>query len=252
MNIPLHKFANIEAILFDMNGTLRMREPHEPTQQAAFSRLRKYLGDGEHDWEELTRRQKAYSNWAQEQLLQFSEAEIWNRWILPEFPREQIEPVAAELMLAWSERKGRVVPALGAEETLSELKRRGYRLGVISNTMSTLDIPRSLEAFGWTDYFDVVILSADLKIRKPSPKPFLEAARRLNLPPDRCAYLGNRISKDIVGCRRAGFALGLILEPPSGPRAEEKDHTSSPDVVIHVLGELLEIFPARVGLGIKS
>jgi putative hydrolase of the HAD superfamily len=145
-----------------------------------------------------------------------------------------------------------VVPAPGAEETLSELKRRGYRLGVISNTMSTLDIPRSLEAFGWTDYFDVVILSADLKIRKPSPKPFLEAARRLNLPPDRCAYLGNRISKDIVGCRRAGFALGLILEPPSGPRAEEKDHTSPPDVVIHVLGELLEIFPARVGLGIKS
>lgn len=245
MNISLFECANIEAILFDMNGTLRKREPHEPTQQSAFSRLRKFLGDGEHDWDELTRRQKAYSNWAQEQLLQFSEAEIWSRWILPEFPREQIEPVAAELMLAWSERKGRIVRSPSAEETLTELKRRGYKLGVISNTMSTLDIPRSLESFGWTDYFDVVILSSALKIRKPAPEPFLEAARRLNLPPERCAYLGNRISKDIVGCQRAGFALGLILEPASGPRADEKDQTAAPNAVIHALGELLEIFPVR-------
>jgi putative hydrolase of the HAD superfamily len=249
MSMPMLDTANIEAILFDMNGTLRKRETHEPTQQAAFSRLREFLGEGEHDWDELTRRQKAYSNWAQEQLIQFSEVEIWSRWILPDFPREQIEPVAAELMLAWSERKGHVIPVPGAEETLIELKRRGYRLGVISNTMSTLDIPRSLEAFGWMDYFDVVILSADLKIRKPSPEPFLEAARRLNLPPERCAYLGNRISKDIVGCQRAGFALGLVIEPASGPRTDEQDQTVVPDASIHALGELLEIFPARVGHG---
>jgi putative hydrolase of the HAD superfamily len=249
MTGPRLETSNIEAILFDMNGTLRRREPHEPTQQAAFDFLRNFLGEGEHDWDELTRRQKAYSNWAQEQLIQFSEAEIWSRWILPDVPREQIDPVAAELMLAWSERKGHVVPVPGAEETLVELKRRGYRLGVISNTMSTLDIPRSLDSFGWTHFFDVMILSADLKIRKPAPEPFLEAARRLNIAPERCAYLGNRISKDIVGCQRAGFALGFVIEPASGPRPDEMDQTVVPDSVIHALGELLEIFPARVGQG---
>ena len=37
----------------------------------------------------------------------------------------------AELMLAWSQRKGYTVPAPGAIETLMELKRRGYRLGII-------------------------------------------------------------------------------------------------------------------------
>jgi putative hydrolase of the HAD superfamily len=245
MTTPLPGVHNIEAILFDMNGTLRVREQHEPTQQAAFSRLGEILGEGEHDWDELTRRQKAYSIWAQEQLLQSSEAEIWSRWILPEFSREQIEPVAAELMLAWSERKGRVVPIPGAEATLVELKRRGYRLGVISNTMSTLDIPRSLVAFGWQDFFDVVILSSVLKIRKPSPEPFIEAVIRMDLPPEHCAYVGNRISKDIVGCKRAGFALGLIIEPSSQPRVDEQDQTARPDAVISMLSGLLEIFPAR-------
>lgn len=165
--------------------------------------------------------------------------------MLPDVPHEQIEPVAAELTLAWSERKGHTVPVIDADITLTALRERRYRLGIISNSMSTLDIPRSLESFGWKDHFDVVILSSTLKIRKPSPEPFLEAARRLNLPAGHCAYVGNRVSKDIVGCKRAGFALGLIIEPASGPRLDEQDLTVAPDIVIHHLSDLLDIFPAR-------
>ena len=235
--------TTVEAILFDVNGTLRVREAHEPTQRAAFARLRELIGRDDIDWDELTRRHKSYGDWAQENLIQLSEAEIWSRRILPEYPRERIEPVAAELTLAWSERKGRTVPSPGADIMLAELRNRGYRLGVISNTMSTLDIPRSIESFGWQEYFDVVILSSDLKVRKPSPEPFCEAARRMNLTPDRCAYLGNRISKDIVGCKQADFALGLIIEPPSGPRIDEQNQIAAPDIVIRNLSELLDIFP---------
>ena len=236
----------IEAIFFDMNGTLRMREPHEPTQRAAFSRILALLGKKDASnayWEELTRRQKAYSQWAQENLVQLSEEEIWTCWILPEEPRERIEPVAAELMLAWSERKGRTVPRPGARETIVELKRRGYRLGLISNTMSSLDIPHSLEAYGWKDYFDAVILSSAVKYRKPAPEPFLEAARELNVEPAHCAYVGNRISKDLVGCKRAGFILGIMIEPAGGTHAVEQDQTIQPDAVIHALSDLLEVFP---------
>jgi putative hydrolase of the HAD superfamily len=241
---PLNR--DIEAILFDVNGTLRIREPHEPTQLAAFSRMLQLLGKEkvlDIDWEELTRRQKAYGDWAQENLIQLSEAEIWSRWILPDYPREKIEPIAAELTLAWSERKGRTIPNTGAEEMLIELRRRGYKLGIISNTMSTLDIPRSLDEFGWKDYFEVVVLSSTLKCRKPAPELFWEAARVLNLEPVHCAYLGNRISRDVVGCKRAGFALGLIIEPFGKPRADELDQAVTSDAVINSLSELLEIFP---------
>jgi putative hydrolase of the HAD superfamily len=248
MTMPVPIVHNIEAILFDMNGTLRMREPHEPTQRAAIQRILELLGKenaSDAYWEELTRRQKAYNHWAQENLLQLSEKEIWTRWVLPDVPPEQIEPVVAELTLAWIERKGRTVPKPDADETLVELKRRGYRLGVISNSMSSLDIPRSLDAFGWKEYFEIVILSSAIKHRKPSPEPFLEAARVLRVAPAQCAYLGNRISKDIVGCKQAGFTLGIILEPPGEPRADAQDHTIAPDAVIHSLGQLLDIFPAR-------
>lgn len=237
--------AAVEAILFDVNGTLRVREAHEPTQQTAICRLHEWIGRDDLDWDELAHRQKAYSEWAQANLSQLSEAEIWGCWILPDIPQERIEPVAAELMVAWSERKGRSVPVVDADRTLVALRARVYRLGIISNSMSTLDIPRSLESFGWKDYFEVVLLSSDLKIRKPSPEPFREAARRMNLSPGQCACVGNRVSKDIPGCKRAGFALGLVVEPTNRTRTEEQDHTVPPDIVIHSLSELLEIFPSR-------
>lgn len=246
-NIPEY-VINIEAILFDINGTLRMREPHEPTQQGAIKRILELLQmDVVPDsfWEELVRRQKAYGAWAQQNLVQLSEKEIWTNWILPDFPRSQIEPIADELMVLWSERKGWTVPRPGAEEMLKALKHRGYRLGVISNSMSTLDIPRSLDRFGWSGYFEVVVLSSFVKFRKPSPEPFFEALRILNIDPGKCAYIGNRIAKDLVGCNSAGFGLGILLDPPENSRSVEEDTSIQPDLIIKSLSELLDIFKTR-------
>jgi putative hydrolase of the HAD superfamily len=249
MTIPAHEAQEMEAIFFDMNGTLRRREAHEPTQRAATMRLLELLGKenaSDAFWDEMILRDKSYSQWAQENLVQLSEEEIWTRWMLPEDTIERIEPIAAKLMQAWSGRKGRLLPKPGAKETLVELKQRGYRLGVISNSMSSLDIPQSLDAYGWKDLFEVVVLSSVVKCRKPAPAIFWEATHLLNVDPVHCAYLGNRISKDIVGCKGAGFALGIILEPPEGPRADEQAQTIQPDAIIHSLNELLDLFPTRV------
>jgi putative hydrolase of the HAD superfamily len=237
----------IEAILFDMNGTLRMRQAHEPTQSTAAARICELLKKPElsaMDWDRLTRHLEAYRQWAKDNLCQLSEEEIWAEWMLPEEPREKIASLAPELMLAWSKRKGCHMPQPGAEETLVELKRRGYRLGVISNTMSSLDIPQSVEQFGWSGYFEVVILASGIKTRKPAPEPYLEATRALNVDPTACAYVGNRFLKDIAGCKRAGFTLGILIENPDQPA--ERHPSGSPDVVIHSLSELLTIFPMRV------
>jgi putative hydrolase of the HAD superfamily len=236
----------IEAILFDMNGTLRMREAHEPTQRAAFARLQALTGNqaaSEAYWELLTRRQKSYSRWAQENMIQLAEEEIWTRWILPDVPPERIAPHAAELTLAWSERKGRTLPRPGAQETIRSLQQRGYRLGIISNTMSSLDIPQFLAAQSWELYFEVVILSSVIRVRKPSVKPFQAAADQLEVKPDACAYVGNRVARDLVGCKQAGFALGILIASPGKGHEEDLDAAIQPDARIQLLGELLELFP---------
>jgi len=241
---------NIEAIIFDIGGTLRERVPDEQFQTQAVERLLNLLGkpDASREYlDELARRHHAYSEWAQERLIESSEEEIWTRWIVPELSRERIVPHAVELTILWRNRYGRAVPRPDAQQVIAELCARGYRLGVISNTASSVDVPRNLEAYGLQKYFEVVILSSTLRCRKPAPEIFWEATRALNVDPACCAYVGDRVSRDVVGARRAGFAMALLIEA-RGSFTEPRDGTDQPDAIIHSLCELLDIFPARVSV----
>jgi FMN phosphatase YigB (HAD superfamily) len=68
----------------------------------------------------------------------------------------------------------------------------------------------------------------------------------LNVEPSVCANVGNRFHKDITGCKRAGFALGILIENPDQPQPDQSDKSSSPDMAIHSLVQLLDIFPRRM------
>jgi putative hydrolase of the HAD superfamily len=138
------------------------------------------------------------------------------------------------------------VPRPDARQVIAELNARGYRLGVISNTTSSVDVPRSLEEYGLRKYFEVVILSSTAGRRKPAPEIFWETTRALKVEPARCAYLGDRISRDVVGAKRAGFALALLIEA-RGSMTEPRDGIVQPDATIYSLSELLEIFPILQG-----
>ena len=231
-----------------MGGTLRTRVPDEAWQCQALARLWTMLDKPNatrDDLAELETRYKAYTHWAQAQLIELPETEIWAQWLVPDLPRERIAPRAQALTLAWRNRNGRALLKPDAASTLAELHRRGYRLGLISNTISAVDVPRVLAENHVRDFFEVVVLSSVCGIRKPDPEIFWRATRALDIAPAQCAYLGDRISRDVVGARRAGFARALIIEPRGAPRADEQNQIEKPDAVIHALSELLEIFPPR-------
>jgi putative hydrolase of the HAD superfamily len=248
MITPTLAVRDIEAILFDMNGTLRYRIPDETWQRQSAVQLLTMLGkpDAPASFiDELTRRYKSYTAWANEREVGLSETEIWTKWMTPELPRERIEPRATELMLIWRNRNGRAVLKPDAIKTITELSQRGYRLGVISNTTSTADLPRFIAECGLEEYFQVVILSSVSGYRKPSPEIFWQATRAMGIIPAQCAYLGNKISSDVVGSRKAGLGMAMIVESLDKPREDERSQAAQPDAVIHTLSELLEIFPPR-------
>lgn len=237
----------ISALLFDVNGTLRYREPDSSFQQAAMQRILALLGktdDGNDFWSELESRYKDYRNWMQSNLKTLSEAEIWSNWLLPNEPRDKVTEGASELMLAWLERKGRPLPIPGVEQTVKELSRRGYLLGLVSNSPSTLDVPRFVDGNGWKDYFKAIVLSSQNTLRKPAPEPFYEAARMLGVKPAQCAYIGNKVVKDVAGCKGAGYALGIMVQSPSVSKPEEME-SIQPDITLASFGQLLDIFPGK-------
>lgn len=104
----------------------------------------------------------------------------------------------------------------GAETVLQRLSGT-HRLAVISNSMS--DVPRrGIETFGLGRFFDVIVVSRDLGIRKPDPEIFRYALARLNVHPSEALHVGDSLSQDVAGAHRSGMRAAWIDtgEAPDG------------------------------------
>jgi putative hydrolase of the HAD superfamily len=95
----------------------------------------------------------------------------------------------------------------GAAELLHELKRRGYRLGLVSNG-PVGSIPNVLGAYGLYDLFDVLAISQGLGVDKPDARIFHYALEHLGIAPSeykRTIMIGNDLTADVAGANRVGM-----------------------------------------------
>ncbi|MGQ9759034.1 MAG: HAD family hydrolase [Candidatus Methanomethylicaceae archaeon] len=97
----------------------------------------------------------------------------------------------------------------GGPEMLKTLKGRGLKLGVVT-TRSRKDVSIILKKFSLDVLFDAVITRDDVSVGKPSPEPVLLAVRRLNVPPEEAAIIGD-MPTDIEAGKRAGCKTIALL-----------------------------------------
>ena len=91
----------------------------------------------------------------------------------------------------------------GVAALIAEIERSGLKWGVVTNKSArfTLPLTRRMPLFGSAQ----TIISGDTTPHaKPHPAPLLEAARQLQLHPGRCVYVGDD-ERDIVAGRAAGM-----------------------------------------------
>jgi putative hydrolase of the HAD superfamily len=240
--------ADIRAIFIDLGNTLRILLKDEAHMARAQQEIVRLVGTNENPVEfcqKLNERYKTYRKWAFENLKEAPEADLWTRWMVPEFPAEKIAPLGAELTYQYRQSMGRRVVVDGGREVVEELQKRGYTLGIISNLIGTREIPEWLVAEGFAPYFKSIALSSVLGIRKPDPAIYLDAARKAGVEPGNCAYIGDNLKRDVAGTRAAGFGMVVILISPEDLLEAIVTDENRPDVIIHEFRKLLEVFPAR-------
>lgn len=239
---------DIQAIFIDVGNTLRILVKDEPYQARARERIATLVGAQESPesfCQRLDERYKVYRKWAFETLIEASEKELWTRWMLPDWPAEKIAPISGELTYLYRQTMGHRHAQPDAQQVIQELNRRGYRLGILSNTITEREIPEWLEQDGLSRYFPTVVLSSIFGRRKPGPEIFWEAARRIGVEPARAAYVADNPSRDVPGSRRAGFGMMILMLTPEEEETKDLTGECQPDKVIHTLSELLEMFPPR-------
>jgi putative hydrolase of the HAD superfamily len=94
--------------------------------------------------------------------------------------------------------------------TLSALRDRGLKLGIVSNTfVNRASLERQLRDLGLLDFFPVQLYSYEFHVRKPSPELFRVAAREIDVPAENILFVGDRIDNDILPAMGVGMQAVL-------------------------------------------
>jgi len=95
--------------------------------------------------------------------------------------------------------------------TLNELKKRDYKLGIITDG----DVERQkrkLKLLGLDGFFDVIVFTKELGNPKPSAIPFQEAINELNINPQKSFYVGDNPLVDFEGAKKMKMKTVRILK----------------------------------------
>jgi pyrophosphatase PpaX len=95
-----------------------------------------------------------------------------------------------------------------ARETLKELRNKGLKLGLVTNT-PIKQTYKLLEDLKLREYFDVVVGGDEVRNGKPAPDIILEACKRLKIEPKDALMIGDT-PMDMMSCKNAGcFFVGF-------------------------------------------
>jgi len=90
-----------------------------------------------------------------------------------------VKAAAKGLTYAYRRTKGERVVVEGGVETVRELRRRGYTVGIISDLVGKSEVDEWLDHDGIRDLFDTVQQSSITYIRKPNPAIYFYAMEEL-------------------------------------------------------------------------
>jgi HAD superfamily hydrolase (TIGR01549 family) len=225
----------IDTVIFDLGGTLLRDDT--PDMEAGMRRLHEAAGGNQHP--------------SAEEFLEAFQA-LWKE-MLPSRDKNDLELHAWSIMRLLFEMVG-MRPNLsmlelereffdaaihfkiesGAIETLSALKDRGCKVGLLSNTLFSEEVlHEQLEHFGMRRFFDSYVISSAYGIRKPNPAIFKVALQHLHSQPEQSLYIGDTPRFDIAGANRSGMVSVWY-----NPKGEEEPASPKPQ---HVIGRLEDI-----------
>jgi putative hydrolase of the HAD superfamily len=126
-------------------------------------------------------------------------------------------------------------------ETLQRLCDQGYQLGLISNANDAEDVRKLIKIWDLGPYFEVILISADIGIRKPHPRIFEMALKELGVRPERAVMVGDTLGADVLGAQNAGMASVWITRRAA--KSANRDHldTIQPDTTVSTLQELPDL-----------
>jgi 2-haloalkanoic acid dehalogenase type II len=214
----VRKSRKVKAVIFDLGGTIiKTVEPaevfkrilenngvHIPLEKIRTAHRENETG---HDADDMARQGMDY--WVK-----------WNRKILEKIGvKEERELLARRINDQWFDHAYlQVYP--DAIEALERLKRRKFKLGVITNSLEE-EIQKGFKKLELDGFFDVTVGCDTCGKAKPSREIFCCALDRLNVRPEDAVFVGDSLKFDYEGAEKAGMRPLLISRNGDAPSGVE-------------------------------
>ena len=108
-----------------------------------------------------------------------------------------------------------------------------YKLGIVSNFAIPECVHKLLKADHLDTLFDVVVVSAAVNKRKPSPEIFQNTLKKLGVMASEVIFVGDTIDADVEGPKSVGMKVVYIER-----RLQKASEKFAPDQTIKSLSEL--------------
>ena len=123
-------------------------------------------------------------------------------------PEDRLVEDAIKIIVSARAENAVVLP--DSKSLLEKLSRRRIKLGIISNVSSHDVAVEILRKVGLLEYFDKVVTSAFVGIRKPDPGIFLYALMQFKLQPRETVIVGDSERHDVWGGTITGMKTVLV------------------------------------------
>ena len=211
----------IDTVLFDIGGTL-ITQTHSDARVLLYSAYVKLLlseigiNITESDkafYDRLRNNAEAYKHIGETTGTELPPALIWKNYILKDYciSDENISKIAENLSFTFDYIRKDNNPRENLKETLEQLQNMGMKLGIITNTISTSFADKILREYGVSDYFRVIVKSCEYGRRKPDPDIFNHTMELIGSTKETTCYVGDTISRDVIGSRNAELAMSIKI-----------------------------------------
>ena len=157
-------------------------------------------------------------------------------------PPAQVSREVLRAYYAYSESLWRPMP--GVYEVLERLAAKGLKQAIISNASDAANVQRLVDLGRFRRYFDPIIVSSAVGIRKPAPAIFDMVLRPWGLPPAECVMVGDTLEADIRGAQLAGLHNVWLTAQADRPSNRTWRQEISPEVEIAELAQLPAVLEA--------
>lgn len=208
-----------DAILFDLDGTLRASEPEGFEIFVHFARR---VGIELSDEQARQIERTAHLYWASGARVDSDLARFDQRGFWAHYNMVLLESVGVNMHDEGAIQHANAIQDLfdkhydpidmivaDAFTLLDQLKQKGYTLGLVSNRDGELDTYAT--KLHLRQFFDFTLSGGQAKSYKPDPVIFAKALEMAGNPePSRVLYVGDNYYADVVGAKRAGMDALLI------------------------------------------